>query len=410
MKPHVTLIFPSSDFLLNQAVFPPLGIMYLASFLKQYYINVQCLDFGIGHTLDMVEADIVGISITTPQRAEAFTIAEALRGMGKTLIAGGPHATHMPQECKDHGFHYVIKGEGEVELTQLLGDLLMDYSWRGPTKLDMVTGPEHIDGYPFPDREALPVKDYVYEIDGKRATVLMTSRGCPFDCSYCARITKTFRAQSSKRTIREIEFINTKYGFEAFMIFDDVFIAKKKRLREMADHLSAHNFTFRCFGRTDLITEDVCKQLKKMGVVEVGLGVESGSDAVLSKNMKGSTVEMNTRAVWMLHDHGIRAKAFLIVGLPGETPDTVQQTRDWIEKARPYDIDASVFQPLPGSRIFEHPGKWGINFAYDGKPYWYKGKPGEYEANISTEGLSSQEIVAYRDDLEAEFKRPENLK
>jgi len=114
MKPDITLIFPSSPFLLDQAVFPPLGILYLSAYLKQYGLNVQCLDIGIGHTADMVKSDVVGISLTTPQRSEAFKLAKKFNHMGKQVIAGGPHATHQSQECLKHGFTHVVRGQGET--------------------------------------------------------------------------------------------------------------------------------------------------------------------------------------------------------------------------------------------------------------------------------------------------------
>ena len=125
--------------------------------------------------------------------------------------------------------------------------------------------------------------------------------------------------------------------------------------------------------------------------------------------MKGTTRAQNTKAVKTLHSHGIRAKAFLIVGLPGETRNTVCDTADWIEEAGPDDIDISIFQPLPGSRIFADPKAWDIEFTYNGKAQWYKGTPGQYVSNVSTKELSADAIVAYRDILEQAYKRKELL-
>jgi len=396
MKPTITLIFPSSSFLLNQRVFPPLGIMYLSAFLKQRGFTVQCLDMALGHTPEMVEAKFVGISITTPQRDEAYRLAAYLKKLDKILIAGGPHATHMPDECKEHGFDYVIRGYGEWKLSLLLGG---DF-----------TEPDHIDKYPFPDRDALPIRNYKYQINGRPATVIMTSRGCPFHCSYCARIDRKFYLQSAERTIREVMHIATCYGFKAFMIFDDIFVANKKRLKKLADVFELCDFLFRCFARSNLLDDTVCRLLKQMGVVEVGIGIESGSDQILKRNMKGTSVSSNTRAIKNLHKYGIRAKCFLIVGLPGETHYTVKETMDWIRQAEPDDIDVNIFQPLPGSRIFANPNKWGIKFNYNSMPMWYKGTPEKYETSVETEGLKSKEILEYRWLIEKEFKKPNLLK
>jgi len=215
--------------------------------------------------------------------------------------------------------------------------------------------------------------------------------------------------QSPERTVAEIHHIHDKYGFEAFMIYDDLFIASKNRMAGILELLK-RPFTFRCFARSNLVEEGICQLLTDLGVVEVGLGIETGSDAILKKNMKGATVEQNSRAVALLRKYGIRAKSFIIVGLPGETYETVEETADWLRKTRPDDVDVSVFQPYPGSPIFENPEEWGITFQYDGKPQWFKGTPGKYESSVSTESLSAQEIVKYRDMLEAEFKPKELLR
>jgi len=381
----ITLIFPSSPFLLNQAVFPPLGIMYLSAYLKHYGLNVQCLDIGIGHTPDMAEADTIGISVTTPQRLEAFELAKYYRKQGRRTIAGGPHATHMADECLANGFDTVIGGRGEKPLLELLMNIVGS------------------DWTVFPDRDALPIHDYHYAINGVPATPIMTSWSCPYHCSFCAKIDDKFQMKPAEDTVMEIEDIHDRYGFEAFMIFDDVFIASKGRLREI-DGMVGGKYLFRCFARSNLIDDETCKLLNRLGVVEVGIGIESGSDKILKKNMKGTTRAQNTKAVKMLHSHGIRAKAFLIIGLPGEDHGTVGDTISWIEEAQPDDIDASVFQPLPGSDIFKDPDKWDIEFTYDGKPQWYKGTPGQYVSNVSTEKLTANDIVQYRDIIEREYK------
>jgi len=401
MKPDITLIFPSSPFLLNQSVFPPLGILYLSAFLKQFDLKTQCLDMGLGHTPDMVESDVIGISLTSPQRLEAFGLANKFNHMGKQVIAGGPHATHKPQECLGRGFTHVVRGQGETGLMLFLSQIL-GTNFNVPLQID-------INDIPFPDRDALPIRDYHYEIEGIPATPIMTTRGCPFHCAFCAKINNDFQIQSAERTIAEIEHVHDKYGYEAFMIFDDVFIASKKRLGRIVDQIGG-KYLFRCFARSNLLDDKVCELLSKLGVVEVGIGIESGSNDVLERNMKGTTRKMNTRAVERLHNHGIRAKAFLIVGLPGETNETVVETADWIEEVRPDDIDISIFQPMPGSRIFADPAKWGIKFNYNGQPGWFKGTPGQYEANIETEELNAEEIVAWRDMLELEYKPRELLR
>lgn len=411
-RPDITLIFPSSPFLLNQTMFPPLGIMYLSSFMKKYGLKAQCLDMALGHTADMAESNIIGLSFTTPQREEAFKLAEYFKKQGRTVVAGGPHPTHMEEECLNHGIDRVFKGYGEQSLTEFL------LGWEGnfphdgqPCKGSYITDADVPDFLPFPDREALPIKEYYQEIYGRPSTPLIASRGCPYRCSFCSKVSPHFSIHSAEYALSEIEHLNKHYGFTAFSIYDDTIAVDKNRLHKMAIALQSKDYLFRCFCRADLLNnESVCGDLAMMGVVDVGIGIESGSDHILKLNMKGTKVDVNTRAIKNLQKYGIGAKAFLIVGLPGETKETVEETARWIEEAQPDDIAVSVFQPLPGSSIFKDPNRWGISFSYNGNPMWYRGTPGEYVPTTRTEALSTDDIIYLREWLEGTYKRKELLK
>lgn len=405
MSYDITLIFPRSRFLITDAVMPPLGILYLAAQLKKDGYTVQCLDFGLGHTIDDVRSDVVGISFTTPQRFEVYNLVKYFKGLRKHVIAGGAHATHMPDECLSHGFDTVVRGEADGIISNILADVLKNSS-----KTTYISREMGVNQILFPDRAALDITQYSYKIGNRPATVIMTSRGCPHRCSFCSRISDSFRMQTAERTVREIFHLYNEYGYTAFMIFDDVFIAKKSRLEAIVNEVKHSNFLFRCFGRANLLTKEVCSLLKTMGTVEVGIGIESGSSEVLKRNMKGTTKEMNTQAVKNLQQFGIRAKAFLIIGLPGETEHSVEETKQWIETARPDDIDVSILQPMPGSILFKDPSAYGINFDYDTNPLWYKGRPSEYKSSFSTKELSAERIVELRDQIENLYKDKNLLK
>ena len=405
MKPDITLIAPRSPFLLNEKPYPPLGILYLSAFLKEHGLTAQCLDMGYGHTPDMAKSDIIGISATTPQWGESLKLLHYYKKLGKKVIIGGPHATHNTHNCLDIGFNHVISGYGEAKLLNFLTG-------------KNIKQPE-LNDLPLPDRYALPIKDYDYKISECSATVLMTTRGCPFRCSFCAKISDEFMMNDANRVISEVLTINREHDFKAFMIFDDIFIANKERLKKISSFFYSNldHFIFRCFGRAGLLTEDVCEMLARMGVVEVGIGVESGSNTILKRNLKATSVKTNTKAVESLRKVGIRSKAFLIVGLPGETEETIKETEHWIETVKPDDIDCSVLQPLPGSLLYNNPEKFEIEFTqpniktgkWNGTNLWFKGTPGKYESSIRTKKLSSERIVALRDNLESKFKNKELL-
>lgn len=542
----ITLLTPRSDFLIDSSVFAPLGILYLSSVLKKH-MDVQCLDFGIGHTIDDISSDIVGISFTSPQRTDAFKIAKELKSRGKYLIAGGAHPTYKTQECFDNGFDVVYTGEAENSSFSFFPNItgIVNQGFRA----------ENIDTIPFPDRDALPIKEYKYYINDRLATTIITSRGCPanclhgdtiihttdgdipikelakkeiypkiltrdpitnelifaktslvtktrenaplvrvhfqdntfidctpdhrfmtfingnqfqsvketeteakdlkpgqsvravhenhkidyvenlpytsdvyclevpgydwfytnkvlvHNCSFCARLPGKFRMQSAERTIAEINHVRDKYGYDAFMIFDDTFIVSKKRLSKIAEEFRNENLIFRCFGRADVLqNEHICELLKQLNVVEVGIGIESGSETILSRNFKKTTPEINAAALHNLKKNNIRTKAFIIVGLPGETEKTIEETRNWLRKYQPSDVDFSVFQPYPGSQIFNDPERYEVEFSYVDDLSCYKGKPGEYKSSCRTKELTSEQIVKYRDEMENEFKNKEKLK
>lgn len=401
----ITLIHPHSSFLLNETTFPPLGILYLSAALKLTHNNVQCVDLALGHTLSNIQSKVIGISFTSSQKEEAFRIATLLKD-NHILIAGGAHPTHMPRECLGY-FDYVIRGEADYQLPALVSQLE-----KGSEKDRILTNlePHNIDLLPFPDRDALPIHSYHYLINGEAATTVMTSRSCPFSCSYCGKISNKYRAQSAYRTVNEIRHINERYGLKAFMLFDDTFTMDKKRLKEIIWLLKGKNFIFRCFSRSNLLTQEVCELLKEMNVVEVGVGIESGSDEILSLNMKGTTREQNHIAVHNLRCAGIRTKAFIIVGLPGETHETVKETISWIETAMPDDVDFSVFQPMPGSDVYKNPDKYEVQIDYNLTGMFYKGTTGKYHGTSSTKSLTADQIVKYRDDMEQKYKKKELLR
>jgi anaerobic magnesium-protoporphyrin IX monomethyl ester cyclase len=394
IKPDITLIFPDSPFLEVKTMFPPLGIMYISSYLKHFGQSVQCLDMALGHKPEDAESDLIGISFTTPQREPAFELINYFKKEGKIVVVGGPHPTHMSEECLFAGADKVFPGYGEHDLLE----------WMTNTKIS----PLSIDEIPYPDRDCLPIREYKQTIDGKNdsrpSTVLLTARGCLYNCAFCSQVDPVYRPQGVERTLNELFYLRDVYDYDAFTIYDDTFIMNNKRFSMISERLSNENFKFRCFSRTNAITKENSEKLANMGVVAVGLGVESGSDFILGKNMKGTTRKINTEAIKNLQSFGIEAKAFLIVGLPGETEETIKDTISWLYEACPDEIGVSIFQPLPGSPIFKNPEFYGLKFVYNGQPLVYRGKRGEYVSHVNMEGMSSVQVVKYHKHIECIYK------
>lgn len=395
MTKEITLIFPSSPFLIDPLVFPPLGIMYLSSFLKLNGIDTTLIDLSGYKELPEIKTEWVGISSTTPQWGETLKIRDKLKGRGHKVGVGGPHI--RAQKVFDFDFH--IFGEGELSLLETLrSEGNINYIYHKPI--------EDIDKIPFPDREGGHVENYHYDIDGDRTTTMITSRGCPFSCSFCSSIWgKNVRFRSPEDVYEEIKEVKEKYGFSSVMFFDDIFAINKNRVKKIADLVEPLEMKFRGFSRVDTADKELLLDLVRMGFVELGIGVESGSQKLLDINSKGVKIEQCESFIEMAHDVGLRVKAFFIIGLPGETHDTIKDTMNFLERNKLDDIDVTLLQPYPGSDIWNNTEKYDIKFdKEDLKDCFFKGRPGEYNARVSTDCLSSRDLEIFRNLIEHTYK------
>lgn len=396
--PKVALVMPDAPFLMEPRTFPMLGPLYLSSVLKEMGHSVEVIDLTGGRELPSVDADIVGITATTPQFAEAVRILGSLRAANpkQRIVIGGPHASVCPDECLAAGFDQVCIGEGETAIAKMVGDGIGD---------PLVCYPliEDIDTIPFPDREAIDVRGYRYYLNGRKTTTMLTSRGCPYNCSFCCKAPwgNTVRFRSKESVLKEAALVRD-LGFEGIMFYDDNMLLRKGRDWGIFAGLLKLGMVYRCFTRSTLLDEDSVKIMANTGCVEVLLGIESGSDRILRNINKGETREDHRRAMALLKRHGIRVKAACIVGLPGESWESVRETESLIEETQPDDVDFTVLSVYRGSPIQRNPERFDLRFGDSNLPY--KTIPGQYRAGVSTSRMTAGEIVKARDYLEAKFK------
>ena len=404
----IALYNPPNPFLIEPRTMPPLGLMYLSAMLKREGHEVKVIDLvdkpDVEDLIDILyeEADIHGISCTTPTFPYALRILQKIKGKDPyaKVVIGGPHASIMPEACLDAGFDQVIVGEGEKAIIKIAnGD---------DRKIVQEPYIKDLDDIPLPDRECIDLKSYKYEIDGVESTTMVTSRGCYFGkCSYCQseKLWGSLRLRSAENVIEEIMEINREYGYKGIMLYDDEFLYDWRRDRKIIFELDRLKVAWRCFSRANLLTEKRVKIIAKKGCKEVLVGVESGSDRILRNVRKGTTVEMNKKAIALLKKYGIRAKAAIIVGLPGENDESLLETEFFLEETRPTDVDISLLKVYPGADIYENPDQYDLKFDFDPEKSWFKGVPGEYCSTVSTSALSTEELLRWRDRLEAKFKK-----
>ncbi len=385
---NICLINPPSPWLQNQKAFPPLGLGYLASALKAESHDVSILDIGVSPDINLLKADVYGITATTPQYPEALKIRDKIRQTfpDSKLILGGAHATFAMNGATD-GFDFVIKGDGEKVLPYIVQH----------NKLPTSTFTYQIDSIAPPDRVALNIGGYGYRIgkEGQSATTIITSRGCPYSCAFCAKYHPHAYVHSAAYVSKEIDGLVSVHGIRNLLFLDDCFTLNKERLKKICKTLKEYDIRFRCYIRADTPKETL-KLLRDSGCVEVGMGIESGSQEILNIVNKGTTVKQNTETVQYCNSIGLMVSAFLMIGLPGETYSTAMETVEWVERAQPSKFGYNMFIPYPGSKIFEDRDKYPITI-YDvpNEKAYLKGKDqGIMEAFVSTPDLSRQDITS----------------
>jgi len=396
----IALVNPPSPFLIDQRVHPSLGPLYINSFLRSYGLESQVIDLAGSSDIEIEELgytpELIGISANTPQFGYAKAIAASFREMypDVPIAIGGPHATVDPESCSE--FDYVVQGEGELAAVSYRDwkERHVRYPYIGD-----------IDSIPYPDRSAVDLDSYHYHVGGERATTLVTSRGCPYNCTFCSHVWgDKVRFHSPEYVIGEVRYLKREYGYRGFMFFDDIFVLPRKRITRITELLKGEDIVYRCLVRSDCVDKRLLKMLKESGCIEIGFGAESGSQKVLGDANKRTSVARNTWLVKAARAIGLRTKAFMMLGLPGETPETCQETYDWIKNTCPDSWDISIYTPYRGSKIVNNPEIYDIEIKeQEFKDAWYKGIPGEYKCSVSTSALGADEIVWWRDKIELEL-------
>jgi radical SAM superfamily enzyme YgiQ (UPF0313 family) len=389
------LLNPPSPFLIDQKAFPPLGILYLAAAAREAGIEAEVRDLAGGEgdldaAVSGLEGDVVGLTCTTPQYPWAQRVMQRLRVRlpRARFVAGGAHPSSAPERCVADGFDAAVAGEGERAILRIVREGLGGVV-REPYVKD-------IDTLPPPARDLVDIRGYGYSIEGGLATTLITSRGCPYQCAFCSKDVwqRGVRFHSVARVVSEIRECMDRYGFRHFLFLDDSLALAKKRLREFCDAVDPLKVAWRAYARSDRTTREMLEDMKRAGCVEVGIGVESGSQKVLDAVCKGTTVEQNSRLVQWCREVGIVSNAFVMIGLPGETRETVEATRRWMEENRPDKFGYNIFSPYIGTPISAHPDRYDLKtYPMPDERSWVKGRQGEYESFVATSALSREEIL-----------------
>lgn len=408
----VALINPPSPFLVDDTVMPPLGIMYLSSYLKSKGINVEIIDLATNNYFNPscpLDYDIYAFTSTTPQYPAVVDILNNIKkhNQQSIFVIGGAHATAFGDKCRNDGFDCVVSGEGEETMYSISKFVENSENSRiyGIVKARQI---DTIDSIPFPDRSFPGFDKYHYEIDGKKATTMITSRGCPFDCYFCCNTWgNKVRLRSAENVLKEAEEIKNM-GFEAIQFYDDTFTVNRKRVIDICKGLKDLDMKWRCFIHANTVDRSTLKTMYNSGCIEVGMGVESGDNNILKSINKKISLAKAIEVCGWCHDIGLRIKTFLIIGLPGESRSTVASTIRFLKHAKPDDFDYTIYTPFPNTYIWDNKEKFDIIFdklKIDYGKSFYKGISGRYKSQVSTSHLTSEEIEKIRDFVDISIRK-----
>jgi len=388
---RVVLISPPKQYLVSPLAQPPLGLLYLAAVLREHNIEVAYCDLAVDP--DIPEGDLYGVTASCADYADAGEISVGLRGRKGKTVLGGPHVT----ATGDVGsFDAAVIGEGERAILDLVNDYpdLKRY-YSAPAIKDL-------DDIPFPARDLLSVQGRDRWLADGETSSLITSRGCPYDCAFCGS-NKIWghgtRFRSAENVLEEVEHIIDTYGIHAFRIHDDQFILNRKRIHSLLEGFEELGIVWRASSRVDSVTPELLTRMAQSGCVEISYGVESGDQRVLDAINKGTTVEQGKDALRWTHEAGIRARALLMCGMPGETLEAPQRTVDFLEETSGWwdTLSLTEFTPLPGTPIWESPLDFGVKIlCYDVAQSWYLyGSSGlrPFRNPMAVEGLTMGQLI-----------------
>lgn len=414
----VLLMSCRSPFLDDSKVYPPLANLYLKAYLQQHvpglHVTVAGEGSGDSDVAACEEYDVIGISVMTPQRAQAVALARAIKARwpAKTVVMGGPHVRgHHEALAKAGVADVLVTHDGERALAAICaGTAVSGVISDTLSRQDLLEAPR-------PDRRsscaAALLSEYRYELAGRRATTMMTARGCPELCTFCEEAATNVRRSSLDSVCGQLDDI-AALGYGGVYLFDDLFALSVKTMTPICRALSHRDLVYRCNVQARYFVRDgdtMASLLADTGCVEVAFGAESGSQQILDAVKKRCTVAQNYRTVEAAKRHGLHVKAFILLGLPGESLDTLRDTERFLADSGVDDFQCAVYMPFRGTEIRQRLDDGDdidlqvVPRGADGDvtgAYGIQGGQTAYE--VRTRALSEHDIKAFRDDLVARLR------
>lgn len=408
---------------LAEAPAPPLGVTYVAAAFAAAGAEVRIFDYivrrytakKLREELDAFRPDIVGATSVTLNFPPAASILEEVKRSDPsiTTVMGGPHVSFTAASTLANypGIDLIVMGEGEETIRELVEwgfknnhlPRIKGIAFRKNGAIEVNEPREFmpdLDSLPLPARHLLPLSRYQalgYPIS------IITGRGCPYECIFCQgrrMVGKRIRQRSAIRVVDEIAEI-LSYGINRINVADDLFVTNKKKVREVCEEINKRglSFTWSAFARVNTVDKETLEIMRDTGCDSVSFGVESGNPEMLTRIKKGITLDQVRRAVNLCNEVGILAHTSFIAGLPGESPETLADTKKFAASLGSL-YGYHILAPFPGTTVREHVAEYDLQILTDD---WV-----QYDANRAitrTSRLSPDDINAFVDDFEGEIMK-----
>jgi radical SAM superfamily enzyme YgiQ (UPF0313 family) len=359
--------------------YPTLGLLYLSAYLKQKNFRVEIFDSTFAEKNDFVnllaikKPAIVGIYSNLMTKGNVLEMIRQAKAKNCIIIVGGSDPPHYAEHYLNFGADVVVIGEGEQTLEELIpifttgkleqlaavsGIVFKDERGQIQTTPARDLMPD-LDVLPLPDRQTIDLQKYIEawkQHHGMGAVSLITSRGCPYSCTWCSHSVfgKTLRKRSAHLVADEVEEILANYHPDMLWYADDVFNINHKWFFEYAAELKRRGIKipFECICRADRMNEEIVRALQDMGCFRVWIGSESGSQRLLDQMKRGVKAEQVQAMTRLAKRYGIETGMFLMWGFEDESRDDIEMTIEHVKKANPDLVLTTVSYPIKGTEYY----------------------------------------------------------
>ncbi len=372
-------------------IMPPLGLLSIAAYLEKEGISADVLDlFAYPEATKTIDTYLlaekpafVGFTCTTSAFLDAAQLAEKVKAtLPQTrIIVGGPHISALQEKVLTDFpiIDFAVIGEGEKTATDLIqacqqgcpanqvpgvvcrdnGQVVFTGYPKKMIDLDSLPFPAYNKLKGFPDKYLLPIFNY----PSIPNTSCLSSRGCPYQCSYCDRsvFRRSFRYNAAQYLYDHIKFLNDTYGIRHINFYDDQFTVNRQRVVDFCELMKADKLpvTFNCAVRAEHVDPELLGLMKKAGCWMISLGIENGDEHLLGRHRQNPDLKMIAATLRDIKKAGIRTKGLFMLGLPGETEETVQKSLDFVLSNPIDDFNLAKFTPFPGSPLYEKIHEYG---------------------------------------------------